>query len=336
MISVIVPVYNISQYISDCLDSLSAQTFRDFEAIFVDDCGKDDSIEIIRKRIYSPGFPNSCIIRHENNRGLSAARNTGLEAAKGEFVYFLDGDDCITPDCLEKLHAKIVETDSDIVIGGVKIIDENGDGSEICLKEGCVDIPVKGYALGDWYVMAWNKLCKRSFLLKNNLLFHEGLIHEDVLWSFTVACCSPIIYLIKDSTYIYKCRQNSIMTSLSIKRDANIYIQVFDLIHKYIIDNGLTHDPWVYYLTEGKKSGILYSLLQKGEAEIYNECYKCFRLQNYISPLKAYKERLINIGYLFRDLHYMLPVKIGLKYKAIFYLFVYKIWGRKIEGTVWN
>lgn len=104
-ISIIVPVFNVEQYIKECFDSIAAQTYKgDIECIFVDDCGQDDSVAILEQLITEYHGPiQFSIVHHEHNKGLSGARNTGIRQAKGDYLYFLDSDDTITPDCIEKL-----------------------------------------------------------------------------------------------------------------------------------------------------------------------------------------------------------------------------------------
>ena len=104
-ITIIVPVYNVEQYIKECFDSIAAQTYKgDIECIFVDDCGQDKSVEILEKMIacYQGGISFS-IIHHEHNKGLSGARNTGIRNASGDYLYFLDSDDCLLPKSIESL-----------------------------------------------------------------------------------------------------------------------------------------------------------------------------------------------------------------------------------------
>ena len=105
MISVIIPVYNVEKYIIRCLESVKQQSYKDYEVILVDDCGQDNSIGLAKDYL-EKNFPaNSHIITHDCNKGLSAARNTGILAATGEFIYFLDSDDAITNDCLSLLYS---------------------------------------------------------------------------------------------------------------------------------------------------------------------------------------------------------------------------------------
>ena len=93
-VSIIIPIYNVAPYIKRCLQSVADQTYKDIECILIDDCGSDNSINLAKEFIYDyKGNILFTILHHEENKGLSAARNTGLRYAKGEYVYFLDSDD---------------------------------------------------------------------------------------------------------------------------------------------------------------------------------------------------------------------------------------------------
>ena len=103
-VSVLIPVYNVAPYIERCLQSVVDQTYTDIECILVDDCGSDNSIELAQNFINNyKGNIKFSILHHDKNKGQSAARNTALKYAKGEYVYFLDSDDAITSDCIEIL-----------------------------------------------------------------------------------------------------------------------------------------------------------------------------------------------------------------------------------------
>ena len=107
-ISIIIPIYNVEPYIIRCVDSVLRQTYRQLEIILVDDCSPDHSMEIARKHIEASTSSKGLkfkYIKHEKNRGLSAARNSGLDAATGEYIYFLDSDDEITEEEKSELEA---------------------------------------------------------------------------------------------------------------------------------------------------------------------------------------------------------------------------------------
>ena len=337
-VSVIVPVYNVSEYIERCWDSIRNQTYKNIEVLFVDDCGTDDSVAKLEEYLAATDAVDARILHHARNRGLSAARNTGLEAATGEYVYFLDSDDDITEDCLESLVSPLTEKKYDFVVGDYSVVGEGGY-SPLLMSTGAIETQeevLRAYAEGKWYVMAWNKLCRRDFLIENNLFFKEGLIHEDVLWTFKVACKANNMYVVKHPVYNYYVRSSSIMTSMSIEKDVNIYVEVFGNIAAFAEEEGRKYGRYEYALIEGKKSGILYSLLQMGETELYATSYQKFRKLPFANPLEAYRKGVIGVGYLLRDAHYLLPEKLGCLYKKMFYLLVYRLRGRKIEGAVWR
>ena len=118
-VSIIIPVYNVAPYIQRCIESVQAQTYKDIECLLIDDCSTDESITIVEK-IISECKDSSCfsIIHHNTNQGLSAARNTGIIASTGEYIYFLDSDDSITSDCIELLvHLAVKYPEADYVQG---------------------------------------------------------------------------------------------------------------------------------------------------------------------------------------------------------------------------
>ena len=104
LVSIIVPIYNVADYIEKCLLSVLNQTYRNIEVVLVNDCTPDNSIEVVQ--IILEGYKADRqiqILHHTINRGLSAARNTGIDAAKGEYIFFLDSDDWISEDCIERM-----------------------------------------------------------------------------------------------------------------------------------------------------------------------------------------------------------------------------------------
>ena len=215
-ISIVIPVYNVAPYIGDCIRSVRHQTWQGpLECIFVDDCGTDNSMEIVRSIIEEyQGNIEFKIICHKENRGLSAARNTGIAAATGDYVYFLDSDDEITPDCIEALAAPISASEPiDFTIGECRI--EGGQllGVALKLNDGMVlrgPEVLKAYREEAWYMMSVNKLYRVAFLKANNLIFREGIIFEDELWSFQIACTASSMAVVGRETYVYKLREGSI------------------------------------------------------------------------------------------------------------------------------
>ena len=253
-VSVIVPVYNVSEYIERCWDSIRNQTYKNIEVLFVDDCGTDDSVAKLEGYLAVEDTVDARILHHSRNRGLSAARNTGLEAATGEYVYFLDSDDDITEDCIEMLVSPLREKRYDFLVGDYSVVGEGGY-SPLSLSTGAIETQkevLRTYVAGEWYVMAWNKLCRRDFLVGNNLFFKEGLIHEDVLWTFKVACKANNMYVVKQPVYNYYVRSSSIMTSMSIEKDVNIYVEVFGNIAAFVEEEDRMYGRHEYALIMGQ------------------------------------------------------------------------------------
>ena len=126
MFSIVVPVYNVQAYLPECIDSLLNQSFRDFEILIIDDKSTDSSLEIAQK--YADAHTD-CIrlLPHAVNKGLGGARNTGIEAATGEYILFIDSDDYLRADALEKLADRIKETKADVVEFCFEFVDEDGE-----------------------------------------------------------------------------------------------------------------------------------------------------------------------------------------------------------------
>ena len=235
-VSIIIPTYNVASYIIECLESVASQTYRgSLECIVVDDCGTDDSIALADNFIqHYLGKIDFRILHREKNGGLSAARNTGLNKAKGEFVYFLDSDDYITPDCIESLvevakHFPKVE----IVQGGIvntkgTIIYDSTRFKTPQLLEDRKDIYSK-LVFGKLPVSSWNKLIRRDFLKENSIDFYEGVIHEDVDFLYKLAAHVTSFALCPVISYCYRVqREGSILSTTNDDRSTQSRILVYN------------------------------------------------------------------------------------------------------------
>lgn len=218
-LSLVIPVYNVAPYIERCIKSVMKQTLDHFECILVDDASPDDSIVRCERMISDyHGNIRFRILHHTHNRGLSAARNTGTEAATGDYLLYVDSDDLISDDCVEKLMAP-VQKDSTIemVVGELMRFSDTGpfgfpsswrQKEDIVSKESVRNLYVD--AKRHFPPAAWNKLVRKDFLIQNNLLFKEGQIFEDSLWTFFVMKHLTHLFLVPDVTYFYYLRQDSI------------------------------------------------------------------------------------------------------------------------------
>ena len=212
LISIIIPVYNVEKYLNSCLDSVLSQTYKNFEAILINDGSKDGSIEICND--YVKKDPRFHLFSTEN-RGLSLARNRGMEEASGEFICFLDSDDMFHERYLETLHDLIMRYDADYSCCECtrkdppqwsteppRVYVENGE--EILDHMNNNDV-IK--------TVVWNKLYRRRLIEENHLRFEAGRIYEDMLFSPLVMYYSRRAVFTDERLYYYRVRNDSIMQS---------------------------------------------------------------------------------------------------------------------------
>lgn len=205
-ISIIIPVYNTEAYLEKCLDSVFAQTFQDFEVIVVNDGSPDGSQAIIDR--YCARYPDKMVALYQENAGQAAARNHGLQVAKGVYIDFLDSDDSLHPEALHTAYTEAIRKQLDIVCYR-SFREENGEIQELpnqCF--GCTD-PVREYILTE--AVPWNKLIRRELLTQNNLCFSCGRIYEDFELIPRLALYTDKIGFIEDRLYYYLIRSGSTM-----------------------------------------------------------------------------------------------------------------------------
>lgn len=220
LITIAMPVFNVEKYIKQAIVSVLEQTYENIEFLIIDDKGSDNSISIVNGILdkYN-GNKKIRIITHETNRGLSEARNTAIKEATGEYIYFIDSDDFITNNCIEKLYQVIGMNNVDLVVGSYQRISEIKNKNDYNLilnkiilqdsrkiKEHIFQNIKKNY-IG--YV--WNKLFKISFLKENNLHFIPNIYYEDDIYSLKTYTLANSCAHISDITYYYRQREGSIV-----------------------------------------------------------------------------------------------------------------------------
>ncbi|MBQ8158702.1 MAG: glycosyltransferase family 2 protein [Prevotella sp.] len=322
-VSVIIPIYNVENYIEACIASVAAQTFHDFDVIAVDDCTQDSSIEVLQASIEKYGMPKDkiTVIRHERNRGLSASRNTGIEASNSEYVFFLDSDDTITPNCLELLvnASKWLCFSLDMVVGNYVIAGPEIGCPHINVDSGVLSrrAYIKAYCKELIYPMAWNRLIRRDFLLKHKLFFEEGLIHEDTLWSFQLLKYIGRVGVVKDNTYIYRIRQNSLQSSSDFECHFKAKSCILGKLTDIMFGCSLKYDRYVFDFVEKEKIRLLYDCYSSGKMHLVRELYTVIRNKPHFMPWQA----KLFFGYskpiyrriVQRDEHYNQSFEDGLK-----------------------
>lgn len=312
-ISIIVPVYNVEPFVEDCIRSVMRQTYDgSMECIVVDDCGTDYSISVVESLIAEYSGPITFkILHHEHNRGLSAARNTGMDAATGDYLFFLDSDDELTDDCIDKLVCPVLSEPYDLVVGNMMKIDsfnrELITTAKLKLNDNTVlkdDEIIAAHFEGMWNVAAWNKLYSSKFLHRHHICFFEGIIHEDVLWTFQIACLAQQLLAINSVTYRYKKRDVSIMNNSSLKKRVDSYAISLSEMCKFYKEKEIKSDYAIrvilFYFYYTLRLCFRHFLL-------YVRTYKKIRSCTKELFLKENGERERMKSYNFRDIHYYLP-----------------------------
>ncbi len=227
-VSVIVPIYNVEKYLEGAIESIVNQTFKDIEIILVNDGSTDNSQEIIKKYAKKD---KRIIVINKDNGGLGSARNKGLEKASGDFIAFIDSDDWIQTDMIEKMYNKAMEEQLDVVICSYKSIYTNSN--EIFeIPSNIINDTIEGKNSRIFNIFsACCKLYKKEFLIKNKFQFvEEKRWYEDLPFSVKVLSTTSKIGIINEPLYNYLIRENSIMNNSNIKKNLDILLAFDDVI----------------------------------------------------------------------------------------------------------
>lgn len=246
--SIVIPVYNVEAYLRDCLESVLHQSFSDWEAICVNDGSTDGSAAILEE--YATKEPRIKIITQVNG-GLSSARNTGLKAAIGDYVLFLDSDDWLENNALEVLADKVGDEDM-VCFSGRRYFESEGNYHESDrLTESVYWSGMEYYNKNalqrrDFaFVCVVLRIYKRSFIEKNHLRFKEGIYHEDNLFTPIACYYAHGVRVIGDCLYDYRVRSESITTTYNPKRMKDLMKTANELASFFIPKTGF--DKTVIY-----------------------------------------------------------------------------------------
>ena len=265
-VSIIVPVYQVEQYLRQCIDSILAQSFTDFELILVDDGSKDQSGAICDE--YAEQDGRVCVI-HTENKGLAAARNTGLDRVTGEYFAFVDSDDWIGPTMVECLYHSILRENGDIAACNFQYsfdCDPAKNFSTSIQREVVPAAEIFYYRKNDrsfgFWTFAWNKLYKSEVFGKCR--FPVGKYHEDEFWANEIYQMDIRIVTVPDCLYFYRQRAGSIMSKTSLARNMDILQALGERIAVYLRDEQYSDQAYRV---------LLYSLeyLQKSKGLIANQ-----------------------------------------------------------------
>lgn len=230
LVSVIIPVFKVSRFIERCARSLFEQTLQDVEYIFVDDASPDDSIDILKRCLecYPQRKDQVLILTHEQNKGLPAARNTGLAVATGEYVFHCDSDDFVEKDMLDEMFWAAKVNTADIVYCDFYLSFEKNErymGNPI--YKTADDMLRIGLLGGTMKYNVWNKLVKRSLFTDNDIQFPAGhAMGEDMTMVRIAACAEKVTYVPKAFYHYVKLNANAYSATMSERHMADIRYNV--------------------------------------------------------------------------------------------------------------
>lgn len=241
LISVIIPVYNVEDYLRECVDSVINQTYKNLEIILVDDGSTDSSGKICDD--YAEKDERIAVI-HQKNGGLSAARNAGLDKSSGEYIYFLDSDDYVADNTFETLLSIAEKDNSDIVFFDAVSF---ADTPDFTVKQNYVRKNKyktdKGYDVfsamcnnKEFHSAVYLMLFKSDFIVNNKLNFTPGLLHEDMIFTYQALCFAKVVSQCDKPLYYRRYRKNSIMTSSKTQKHFESCIDVCKINTKFTYD----------------------------------------------------------------------------------------------------
>ena len=306
-ISVIVPVYNSSSYLKNCLDSLVNQKFKDIEIIIVNDGSTDNSEDIVKE--YMKKNDNICLYTITNH-GQSYARNYGLSKANGEYISFVDSDDYVSLDLYFEVNKILKKNKADIILFGYYVVDMNKN----ILFDKKYDILDKDNVSDIEYLMSdpcpWNKVYKKTFLDKVKFKLPEGIIYEDYCYIPTLVKHNPSIIYIDKCLYYYVYSATSTMRNAVYKEKYENLFKATDILYDSFNDS-VKYKEEIEYL-------IYYHFLYEGSLNFYkfkkyefidkiasfmNEKYPNWLNNKYVKE-RGRKEKLLS--YLFYKKNYRL------------------------------
>lgn len=226
LVSVIVPVYNIREYVRDCLESVCGQSYRNLEIIVVDDGSTDGSGEICDE---FASRDERVKVHHKKNGGLSDARNYGISKARGEFMVLVDGDDEVKKDYVAEMM-RAVDAKVDMVVCGYN--DEVPEGMTMSGETAAARLLVGQENID---MVAWNKLYRRG--LFDGIRYPEGEKHEDALTTYKLMAKAREVKYVAKSLYVYKVRDGSIMDTVSVLSRLMIREKAAKEAVEYFADN---------------------------------------------------------------------------------------------------
>jgi len=271
-VSVIIPIYGVEQFIERCAESLMQQSLVDVEYIFVDDCTTDNSIAVLQNVLGRYPTRKSVILRHETNKGLPSARNTGLAYASGDYVIHCDGDDYLELDTLKNLYDEAIASDADIVWCDFY---EDYRADQSIRREPSISAPddaIKAMLSGTMRFNVWNKLCKRSLYTENDIRFPDGhSMGEDMTMMKLFVHAKRLSHITYVGYHYVRSNTSAMTRSFSRKHIEDDIFNVMILRDYIVSQKGAEYISYINYFTLWTKFKLLLSDGRNGEYGLWAE-----------------------------------------------------------------
>lgn len=239
LISVIITIYNTSQYIERCINSLINQNLDEVELIFIDDCSTDSSLEVLQKCLKDNKSPNIHIIENQNNLGSGETRNIGIRKATGEYLIFIDSDDYVSEDYIAKLKQTISNSKSDIIIFDYTEINKTYRLYKKCSPAISKEQVIADLIQSKMHNSLCNKLFRRSLFIENDIFIPQGIsMFEDKSICFRLFEKANTFFYINSSLYYYDRTRCDSLTTRDPKHNIDNGLLLLDVINAHYKQGG--------------------------------------------------------------------------------------------------
>lgn len=321
-VSISIPLYKCEVFLERCLQSVRAQTYYNFEVSLINDQTPDNSVELAEKFIEKFELTNWKIFHLEENSGLSVVRNKGIDLARGKYLFFLDSDDEISPDCIEILVWEAEKTQAEMTIAQIECETQDTGKTSLCLGQLRDDQSIEGnnnvlkaFAEGRIPSSAVNKLFVVDYLKKNKLYFVPGLFAQDELWTFHLCLkLNKVAFQPKKVTYTYYLHSKSVIHNRNKRNFDNWFTiaQYIDAALKQEINAG-RKILILKYLVDFKNMTLLMNWKAQQNEVLWKESYDNYKK---LSSLKTidYFSLKFPLAVKKTDLFTSLPTNLGFKF----------------------
>lgn len=292
LVTISIPIFKCEEFLEKCLQSVLAQTYQNIEVTLINDQTPDNAVEIAEQFIQKHHLQNWKIYHLEENSGLSVVRNKGIDTAEGKYLFFLDSDDTITPDCIETLVEIAERTNAEMTISQLECEKLETGEKSICIKiraeediiEGNDNL-LKAFAEGKLVTYAVNKLFIVDYLRQNKLYFIKGLFAQDELWTFHLILKMNKIAIHKGITYTYYLHKKSVIHNRT-KRNFDNWFTIGQYIDKELKKEKGQRRIWIMqYLSHFKTVTLQMNWKAKKDEELWKESYTNYKTLSSLSLL---------------------------------------------------